>query len=223
MENLTILEYAGKNIRFDDNGDRVWVSLTDMRKATNTRVDDWIDSEGTKFFLRELENSENNDIFRSIPLLNNEGEGVWAIDEAAIDFAAWCDRRFRLWVSRQIRKLITRRLLNLVVTPPQTTAKIEGFASSQSLSLTLSPSPPPFNLGEAIGQLASEISTGNRKISILPPKSLPPQPQPQPPSDELGEAIAEFDQQLDEFDAQISKLTSKTQPPTEGEKNDLDF
>ena len=148
MKNFTDLEYAGKSIRFDDSGDRVWVSLTDMRKATNQRVDDWIASEGTKFFLRELDNSENGDIFRSVPVENIEWEGVWAIDEAAIDFAAWCDRRFRLWVSRQIRNLTIKEI-------PIKSATKTAVCFFQSLS----------PLGEAIAAFDAKISTQNRKVS----------------------------------------------------------
>ena len=41
MNNLTVLDFAGKGIRFERRGDRVWVSLTDMAQATGKLVGGW--------------------------------------------------------------------------------------------------------------------------------------------------------------------------------------
>ena len=55
MESLTVLDFAGKNIRFERRGDRVWVSLTDMAKATGKQVGHWTRLDGTIEYLTKLE------------------------------------------------------------------------------------------------------------------------------------------------------------------------
>lgn len=49
MESLTVLDFSGKNIRFERRGDQVWVSLTDMAKATEKKVNE-LDSRINSFF-----------------------------------------------------------------------------------------------------------------------------------------------------------------------------
>ena len=55
MESLTVLDFSGKNIRFERRGDRVWVSLTDMAKATGKQVGHWNSLGSTVEFLGEVE------------------------------------------------------------------------------------------------------------------------------------------------------------------------
>ena len=110
MTSLTVLDFSGKNIRFERRGDRAWVSLTDMAKATEKQVNDYTRSKSATEFLEEFEAITGIPVIESrvggAGILENE-RGTWAIEEVAIDFAAWCSIGFRIWVSQQIRTLMT--------------------------------------------------------------------------------------------------------------------
>jgi hypothetical protein len=122
MSSLTVLDFAGKNIRFENRGDRVWVSLSDMATATGKRVSNWTRLETTVEFLAEVESITQIRVIDSkvggqgIP--ENE-RGTWAIEEVAIDFAAWCNVKFRVWVSQQIRTLMTEGTVSIAPTDHQ--------------------------------------------------------------------------------------------------------
>jgi len=107
MTNLTVFDFSGKNIRFERRGDRVWVSLTDMAKASGKLVADYSRSKSTSEFLGELESIMGNPIMLSNVGGTPEMTGTWGVEEVAIDFAAWCSVTFRIWVSQQIRTLMT--------------------------------------------------------------------------------------------------------------------
>lgn len=106
MAHLTVFDYSGKNIRFEQRGDRVWVSLTDMAKATGKLVADYTRSKAATQFLSEFEGIMEIPIMVSNVGGTAETTGTWAIEEVAIDFAAWCNTSFRIWVAQQIRTLM---------------------------------------------------------------------------------------------------------------------
>lgn len=60
MTNLTVLNFSDKSIRFERRGDRVWVNLTDMAKATGKQVNDYTRSKSASEFLAELEICREN-------------------------------------------------------------------------------------------------------------------------------------------------------------------
>ena len=55
MPNLTILDFQSSNIRFENRNGRVWVSLTDMAKASGKLLGNWNQLNSTKEFLYALE------------------------------------------------------------------------------------------------------------------------------------------------------------------------
>ena len=118
MESLTVLDFAGKNIRFERRGDRVWVSLTDMAKATGKLVADYARSKSATEFLCELESIMGIPIMLSSVGGTSETTGTWAIEEVAIDFASWCNVSFRIWVTQQIRTLMAEGVVTIVPTTP---------------------------------------------------------------------------------------------------------
>lgn len=123
MESLTVLDFAGKNIRFERRGDRVWASLTDMAKATGKLVADYTRSKSTTEFIEELQAVMGFTITETMQGGIPEMQGTWAIEEVAIDFAAWCNVSFRIWVSQQIRTLMTKGTVSITPvthTLPQT-------------------------------------------------------------------------------------------------------
>jgi len=141
MSSLTVLDFAGRNIRFEmrgDRGDRVWVSLTDMAKATGRQVNDYTRLVATVEFLAEFES------ITGIPVIDSKvgGQGIpadergtWAIEEVAIDFAAWCNVKFRVWVSQQIKTLMTEGTVSIAPKsekPALTAAHLDLLRSAMS-------------------------------------------------------------------------------------------
>jgi hypothetical protein len=84
MESLTVLDFAGKNIRFERRGDRMWVSLTDMAKATGKQVNDYTRSKSATEFLTEFESITGNPVMLSNVGGAVETTGTWAVEEIAI-------------------------------------------------------------------------------------------------------------------------------------------
>lgn len=131
MTGITGLDFGGKKIRFEKRGDRVWVSLTDMAKATGKRVNNYIRLATTIEFLTEFGESAGIPADQLIETNEskgtNEQRGTWAIEEIAIDFAAWCNVKFRVWVSQQIRTLMTTGTVSIA--PPDRPCWIEDCAN----------------------------------------------------------------------------------------------
>lgn len=141
MESLTVLDFAGNNIRFERRGDRVWVSLTDMAKATGKQVGHWNALGGTAEYLAKLESIIGIPIMLSNPGGKPETTGTWAIEEVAIKFAMWCNVEFEIWVTQQIRTLMTEGTVSIIAAPapvPQppsaeiTPAKLDLIRSAMS-------------------------------------------------------------------------------------------
>lgn len=89
MTSLTVLDFSGKNIRFERRDDRVWVSLTDMAKATEKQVNDYTRSKSATEFLEELQSVMGTTVIETKRGGTPEKQGTWAIEEVAIDFNRW--------------------------------------------------------------------------------------------------------------------------------------
>ncbi len=117
MNNLTVLDFGDKGIRFERRGDRVWVSLTDMAKASGKLVADWNRLGGAIEYLTRLES------VMGIPITDSnqggipEKQGTWAIEQVAIKFAMWCNVDFEIWVTEQIKTLMTEGKVSIVQNP----------------------------------------------------------------------------------------------------------
>ena len=125
MESLTVLDFAGKNIRFERRGDHVWTSLTDMAKATGKKVNDYTRLESTIQFLKELESVAGIPVTETKQGGVPETQGTWAIEEVSIDFAAWCSVGFRIWIAQQIRTLMTEGFVSIAPEPRPEPVKVE--------------------------------------------------------------------------------------------------
>jgi KilA-N domain len=125
---LTVLDFAGKGIRFERRGDRIWVNLTDMAAASGKLVAGYTRLESTSRFITELESIMQICIMVSNVGGTPEQTGTWAIEEVAIDFAAWCSVGFRIWVAQQIRRLMTEG--TVTITEPKPTPPLQPQLSS---------------------------------------------------------------------------------------------
>ena len=102
MPNLTILDFQSSNIRFENRDGRVWVSLTDIAKASGKLLGHWNRLDSTKEFLSALESDIGYPIMQTIQGGVPSKQGTWAIEEVAIKFAGWCSVQFDIWMLRQI-------------------------------------------------------------------------------------------------------------------------
>jgi len=116
---MTDLDFGGKKIRFEKRGDRVWVSLSDMAKATGKKVNDYTRLGATVEFLAEMESVTGFPVTETVQGGIPASQGTWAIEEVAIDFAAWCNVKFRVWVSQQIKALMTTGTVSIAPQQPQ--------------------------------------------------------------------------------------------------------
>jgi hypothetical protein len=126
MSNLSVFDFNSNNIRFENREGRVWVSLTDMAKASGKRINDWNRLNATSEFLTEFEG------IAGIPVMvSNVGglpatTGTWAIEEVALEFAGWCSVKFKIWMLQQIKTLVTTGTVSLpqVVQPKLTSRQV---------------------------------------------------------------------------------------------------
>lgn len=77
MPNLTILDFESPNIRFENRDGRVWVSLTDMAKATGKLLGGWNRLNSTKEFLSALESVMHYGITETIQGGVPSKQGTW--------------------------------------------------------------------------------------------------------------------------------------------------
>jgi len=158
MESLTVLDFTGKNIRFERRGDRVWVSLTDMAKATGKQVGHWTRLDGTVEYLDKLESVLQIRITETVQGGIPEAQGTWAVEEVAIKFAMWCNVEFEIWVTQQIRTLITEGVVEIAPAPQQEPKKLgasvaETTAMLSPLKMLLSSVPEALVDGFLLNQL----------------------------------------------------------------------
>lgn len=115
--NLSVFNFESDSIRFENRNGRVWVSLTDMAKASGKKIDNWKRLESTNEFLVALEHSLQCEVMVSNVGGSTETTGTWAIEEVAIEFAGWCSVGFKIWMITQIKTLMTEGTVSIKPEP----------------------------------------------------------------------------------------------------------
>ena len=134
MSTITLLDFQSSNIRFENRDGRVWVSLTDMAKASGKLLGHWSRLDSTKEFLYALESHMGNVVIETIQGGVPLKQGTWAIEEVAIEFAGWCSVQFKIWTLRQIKTLMTQGYVALTQTQQTQTPKLT--ANKQALEIS---------------------------------------------------------------------------------------
>jgi hypothetical protein len=119
MSILSLVKFKDEGIRFQNRNGKIWTSLTDMGKASGKLVGDWNRLKATSEFLQEFESIMGFPIVESNPGGSPETTGTWAIEEVAIEFAGWCNVKFKIWMIQQIKTLLEKGKVELV-TPVET-------------------------------------------------------------------------------------------------------
>lgn len=119
MTIVTAFNFQNQDIRFEQRGDRVWGCLTDMAKATNKLVADYLRLKSTVEFVTKFESNMGIPIISSQVGGDVSNTGTWAIEEVVLDFAAWCSVDFRIWMIQQIKTLLTAGSVSIVEPKPE--------------------------------------------------------------------------------------------------------
>lgn len=108
---LTQLQFGSNKIRFENRDGRVWVSLTDMAKASGKQIGHWNKLKSTTDFLSAFESVIGIPITKTTQ--GGISQGTWAIEEVAIEFAGWCSVSFKIWTLQQIKTLMNEGSVSL--------------------------------------------------------------------------------------------------------------
>ena len=149
MTNLTILDFQSSNIRFENRDGRVWVSLTDMAKASGKLLGNWNQLNSTKEFLYALESDIGYPISETIKGGVPSKQGTWAIEEVAIEFAGWCSVQFKIWTLRQIKTLMSQ---GYVALPQTQQPKLPAHKLAEDIS-------------ESIVKIQNNLSDNNPRLA----------------------------------------------------------
>jgi len=114
MENkkeIKVFEYNGKKITFDFGDGEQMVNATEMVKAFNKRLDNFMRLKQTKEFIEVLKSVPSHvrehQIIRAVSGGPYELRGTWVNDILALKLAAWLSPEFEVWVYTKIKELLT--------------------------------------------------------------------------------------------------------------------
>jgi hypothetical protein len=110
-----ILTYKDSEIQQRDQDG--YVNLTQMAKANNVRVNNWLQLESSKAYIQALE--ADTGITASELLIINKGgipseQGTWAHPLVAIAFAQWISPAFHVWCNKHIKSLLETGTVSIV-------------------------------------------------------------------------------------------------------------
>jgi hypothetical protein len=159
MSSLSLFEFNNQGIRFQNRDGKVWVSLTDMAKASGKLVGHWTTLKSTTEFLEEFESIIGFPIMESKPGGTPETTGTWAIEEVAIEFAGWCKVSFKIWMIQKIKELLTTGKVELVQEKPKSTISAYEGLNMLRESLLNCVAPPLVEgiIINGIGRICPEI------------------------------------------------------------------
>jgi len=105
MNNIIRHSYNGAIVSQESDG---YVCLTDMAKAVDKQVNDYLRLASTKEYLNELSTDTVIPVSALVKVFKGGSgkQGTWAHPEVAIDFAQWCSPKFKVWANRTLRNVI---------------------------------------------------------------------------------------------------------------------
>jgi hypothetical protein len=133
---MSILVYNGQSIEQRDSD--AMVNITEMAKANNVLVGDWLRLKSTDEYIKALSSVMGipiTDLMVKINGSSGGGFGTWAIPELAIHFGQWVSPEFHVWCNLHIHRLVKsgrtelesdRRSLELAAAPDITYKAIKS-------------------------------------------------------------------------------------------------
>ena len=110
-KDLKTFEFEGKRITFDFGDGEQMVNATEMVKAFDKRLDNFLRLKQTKEFISVLESVPSHvrehQVIRAVSGGKYELRGTWVNDILALKLAAWLSPQFEIWVYTKIKELLT--------------------------------------------------------------------------------------------------------------------
>jgi hypothetical protein len=117
MESLEIRQYESFEVSFMTGARNLKVNATEMAKIFGKRVSNFLENDGTKDFVQQIEftlNGVNSTKANPIKLVENRGsKGTWMHRVLALKFAAWLNVKFEVWVYLTIEDILFGQLPEL--------------------------------------------------------------------------------------------------------------
>ena len=108
---IKVFEFNGKKITFDFGDGEQMVNATEMVKAFDKRLDNFMRLKQTKEFIEVLKNVPSHVREREFIKVVKGGvpelQGTWVNDVLALKLAAWLSPQFEVWVYTRIKELLT--------------------------------------------------------------------------------------------------------------------
>lgn len=110
-KDLKVFDFDGKRITFDFGDGEQMVNATQMVKAFDKRLNNFMRLKQTKEFIEMLESVTSHvsqrEIIRIVRGGTPELQGTWVNDILALKIAAWLSPQFELWMYMKIKELLT--------------------------------------------------------------------------------------------------------------------
>ena len=120
-KHLKTFEFDGKQITFDFGNGEQMVNATQMVKAFDRRLDNFMRLKQTKSFIKTLESVPSDVREREIIRVVRGGsphlQGTWVNDILALKLASWLSPEFEIWVYSKIKELLTTGRTELNANP----------------------------------------------------------------------------------------------------------
>lgn len=118
-----------------------YINITQIAKAAGKLVGNWVKAQDTQEYLAALSLDIPIEISTLLVTVQGRGDvveqGTWAHPEVAIDFAAWCNKKFKIQVNRWINELRTTGHVDLRHTAANPIAAAIQYLDQQHNGLVL--------------------------------------------------------------------------------------
>jgi hypothetical protein len=107
MEALQIFSYNEAPVSFKNENGVVYVSATEMEKPFGKRATDWLRTQTSQSFIRELSKVRNHTLAELVEVVKGgSNPGTWMHEDVAIEFSRWLSPSFAIWCNDRIKELM---------------------------------------------------------------------------------------------------------------------
>lgn len=113
-EQLSVLQYHGSNVTFEEIDGKIMVNATQMAKPFGKRTRDWLVTQQANDLLKALTEAGNlasADLQKVVR--GGTNQGTWFHEEVALLFAQWLSPEFYIACNRKLKELLTTQALQL--------------------------------------------------------------------------------------------------------------
>jgi hypothetical protein len=114
MNNSNIITHSYNGIAIEQRVTDEYVNLTQMAKAGGKQVGHYLDLKSTDEYLEALSSDTEIPISDLVIVVKGGDlsvvqQGTWAHKLVAVDFAQWCNVKFRIWANKTILNAISEK------------------------------------------------------------------------------------------------------------------